>query len=169
MALAQRLAMEAADSAPLTEESAPPDPALVLQGEEYIGLLDYVVGKPNTVQLELESGHAFRLTPEQHAVLRFTDAFKRAQSDLKQEYICNALARALGAKRTEVGTTNAVRGVLLQLVHGCENETALAVSGARRSTFDRWRTAIHKARLGLRADEWMRRKDRDRAQAYRLI
>ena len=146
------------------------DPALVLQDEEYIGLLDYVVGKANMVQLQLACGRAFRLTPKQHAVLHFTEAFRRARTELEQEYVCKALARALGAERTEVGTTNAIRCVLLQLLNACESATALQmVPGARRSTFDRWRTCIHKARLDMREDEWILSSDRKRAQAYRLF
>ena len=149
---------------------APCDPALVLQDEEYIGLLDYVVGKANMVQLQLACGRAFRLTPKQHAVLHFTEAFRRARTELEQEYVCKALARALGAERTEVGTTNAIRCVLLQLLNACESATALQmVPGARRSTFDRWRTCIHKARLDMREDEWILISDRERAQAYRLF
>ena len=146
------------------------DPALVLQAEEFIGLLDYVVGQANTVQLQLQCGRAFRLTQKQHAVLHFTEAFRRAQSELEKEYVCKALARALGAERTEVGTTNAIRCVLLQLLHACESATALEmVPGARRSTFVRWRTCFHKARLGMREDACYKRSDRNRAQAYRLF
>ena len=146
------------------------DPALVLQDKEYIGLLDYVVGEANMVQLQLSCGRAFRLTPKQHAIMHFQEAFRRARTELEQEYVCKALAHALGAERTEVGSTNAIRCVLLQLLHACESATALEmVPGARRSTFVRWRTCFHKARLGMREDACYKRSDRNRAQAYRLF
>ena len=146
------------------------DPALVLQNEECIDLLEYVVGKADMVQRELQSGLAFRLTRQQDAVLHYTEAFRSASTVLEQHYICKGLAQALGAERTEIGSTNAIRCVLWQLVSNCRTATALQmVPGAKRSTFLRWRALIHRARLNKDEDYWILRKDRKMGQAYRVF
>ena len=142
------------------------DPTLVLEAEEFFEeLADYVLGDGDMVQLQLPCGRAFRLTPQQHAVLHYQEAFKRASTVLEQEYICKALAHSLGAQRTEVGTTLALRCALLQLSAGDDQ----LLPGAAKASVARWRSRIHKARLDMGEERRVLWGARTQCQAYRLF
>ena len=90
------------------------------------------------------SGSLCALPTPQQALDAACHHLQLARTDIEVLRCVGALALALGARRTEVGTIKALHAVLLQRVQpGMSNVEAWTSTGASMSSFAKWRRLVH--------------------------
>ena len=82
-------------------------------------------------------------TPEQQAISTALDLLHAARTDIEVCKLTRTLAFALGATRAEVGTTNALHAVLLQMTRpGMRDIEAFTFTKASKSNFEKWKRKV---------------------------
>ena len=90
------------------------------------------------------------MTPEQQALHVARQSMQIPHTDAERDQFVRTLAVALGARRPEAGTINALRAVLMVLERPEMSDTeAYTSTGASISNFKRWRKQVQSAQLGV--------------------
>ena len=90
------------------------------------------------------------MAPGQQALYAARECMQSSHTDAEICQVIRKLAVALGARRPEAGTINALRAVLMVLERPEMSDTeAYTSTGASISNFKRWRKQVQSAQLGV--------------------
>jgi hypothetical protein len=90
------------------------------------------------------------MAPGQQALYAARECMQSSHTDAEICQVVRKLAVALGARRPEAGTINALRAVLMVLERPEMSDTeAYTSTGASISNFKRWRKQVQSAQLGV--------------------
>jgi hypothetical protein len=90
------------------------------------------------------------MAPGQQALYAARECMQSSHTDAEICQVVRKLAVALGARRPEAGTINALRAVLMVLERPEMSDTeAYTSTGASVSNFKRWRKQVQSAQLGV--------------------